>query len=303
MYSALTPMRQILSITFLCVIALRSVALADVRVEPTFGHPYVFADRIVFTSVDGKHLIGIDKQGHWKWEVAFTTWVLLQRSDDQLLVQSGRRVYRLNVSKGRRSQMLRMPKHESLIADAGINFLAAADNRFDHNHVRIISPVDHSTAWESSSIESIVQVTPSTVVAVAADRKYDRKQKSYELENGNLRGFDRKDGQIRWSMPLSDSGIGSVVSAQAGRILAVVDRLRTYDPSIGDARLLILNPDTGVVLSKRDGKFTDLWPLEDSLAVLERGSGAAEAEFHVCKLPDCAKENPISLSAKEILKV
>jgi hypothetical protein len=58
-----------------------------------------------------------------------------------------------------------------------------------------------------------------------------------------------------------------------------------------------------VVLSKRDGKFTDLWPLEDSLAVLERGSGAAEAEFHVCKLPDCPKESPISLSAKEILKV
>src|SRR5713226_3030464 len=215
-YSALTPMRQILSITFLCVIALRSVALADVRVEPTFGHPYVFADRIVFTSVDGKHLIGIDKQGHLRWEVAFPTRVFLQRSDDQLLVQSGRGVYRLNVSNGTRSQVFR-PKQEILIAEVGSNFLAAADNRFDHNHVRIISPVDHSTAWESSSIESIVQVTPSTVVAVTANRKYDRKQKSYDLENRNLRGFDRKDGQIRWSMPLSDSGTGSVVSAQAGR--------------------------------------------------------------------------------------
>ena len=196
-----------------------------------------------------------------------------------------------------------MPEQEILIADAGNNFLAAADSGFDHNHMRIISPVDHSTAWESGSIESIVQVTSSTVVAVTAERKYDGKQKGYHLESGNLRGFDRKDGQIRWSMPLGEAGVGSIPSAQVGGFLAVVDRPRTYDPSIGDARLLILNPDTGAVLSKHDGKFMDLWPLVDSLGVLERGSGGAEAEFYVCKLPECAKENPLSLSAKEILKV
>lgn len=296
-------MRQILSITFLCVIALGSVALADVRIQPSFGHPYVFADRIVFASVDGKHLIGIDKQGDLQWEVAFSARVFLLRSDDQLFVQSGRAVYRLNVSNGTRSEVLRMAKHETLIADAGINFLAAADDRFGHDHVRVISPVDHSTAWESSSMESIVQVTPSTVVAVSADRKYDRKRKSYELENGNLRGFNRKNGQIRWSMFLNDTGVGSVISAQVGSFLAVVDRLRKYDSSSGDSLLLILNPDTGAVLLKHHGNFTDLWPLADSLAVLERGSGAAEAEFYICKLPDCAKENPISLSAKEILRV
>jgi hypothetical protein len=297
----LPSLRQVLSITFLCAVALIPVTAADVRIEPTFGHPYVFADRIVFASVDGKRLIGIDKQGHLHWEVAFPVRVFLQRSDDQLLVQSGADVYRLNVSNGTKSQVFRMPKDEILFAEIGTNFLAASDNRH-HNHVRIISPVDHSTAWKSSSIEEIVQVTPSTVVAVTADRKYERKQ-SYHLENENLRGFDRKDGQPRWSMPLgSDSG--SVASAQVGVFLAVVDRLRTYDPVVGDARLLVLNPDTGAVFLKRDGKFTDLWPGEGSLGVLEVDSGGADkAEFYVCKVPECAKENPISLSAKEILTV
>lgn len=299
----LLPLRQIFSVAFLSVIALATVAVADVGIRPTFGHPYIFADRIVFASVDGRRVIGIDKQGNVQWEVTFPTRVFLQRSDDQLLVQSGRAVYRLNVSKGTRSQVFRMPEQEILIAEIGTNFLAATDKRFGHKHVRIISPVDHSTAWESSSIEEIVQVTPSTVVAVTADRKYESKQKGYHLENGQLHGFDRKSGQMRWSMPVSDTGAGSVVSAESGAFLAIIDRLRKYDPAIGDSQLLILNPDTGSVLSQRDGNFMDLWPLEDSLGVLERGSGAVEAQFYVCKPPDCAKENPISLSAKEILRV
>ena len=160
----LPVMRQILSVTLLWVTAFASGAVADVSIQPSFGHPYVFAGRIVFTSVDGKHLIGIDKQGHLQWEVAFPARAFLQRSDDQLLVQSGRRVYRLDVSNGTRSLVLRMPKNETLIADLGIDFMAAADSRFDHNRVRVINPADHSSAWESSTMESIVQVTPSTVV-------------------------------------------------------------------------------------------------------------------------------------------
>lgn len=104
-------------------------------------------------------------------------------------------------------------------------------------------------------------------------------------------------------MSLNDTGVGSVISAQVGSFLAVVDRLRKYDSSSGDSLLLILNPDTGAVLLKHNGNFTDLWPLADSLAVLERGSRAAEAEFYICKPPDCGKENAISLSAKEMLRV
>jgi hypothetical protein len=68
--------------------------------------------------------------------------------------------------------------------------------------------------------------------------------------------------------------------------------------------LLILQADTGAVLSKRSGNFVDLWPLDDALGVLERGRTAAdEAEFYVCEFPECAKKSPVSLSAREILSV
>lgn len=296
-------MRQIFLFTVLCVLALTNVTSADVRIEPTFGHPYIFPDRIVFTSVDGQNLIGIDKQGHLKWELPFHRPILLQRSADQLLVQSGSKVFRVNVSSGARSQVFQMPTHEILIANIGLNFLAATDSRFDHKRVRIISSADNSTAWESSSLESIIAVTSLTVVGVTADRKYDRKQKSFTLENGYLRGFNRETGQIRWSMPLNDTGVGSVESAQVRSFLVFIDRLRRYDSSSGDSILVTLNPDTGEVFSKRDGNFTDLWPTEDSLTVLERGIGGAEAEIYFCKLPVCTKEKPISLSAKEIIRV
>jgi len=107
---------------------------------------------------------------------------------------------------------------------------------------------------------------------------------------------------MKWSMPLQYAGVGIIPSAEAAGVLAVVDMLPRYDPDIGDSQLLILNPDTGIVLSKRVGKFTDLWPLADALGVLERGNGATEGELYICKLPDCAKERPVLLLAKEILK-
>jgi hypothetical protein len=55
-------MRQILILTAFCLLFLPSTTLADVAIEPTFGHPYIFADRIIFTSVDGEQVIAIDKR-------------------------------------------------------------------------------------------------------------------------------------------------------------------------------------------------------------------------------------------------
>jgi len=301
-YSIPDAMRQTLIPTLVMVMFATCSTLADVRVEPSFGHPYVFGDRIVFTSVDRTHLIAIDKKGRLQWEMAFPAPIFEQRSDEEFLVQSERHVYKVDVANGTKSQVFVMPENEVLIAGFAKNFLAAADHRFDHNHLRIINPPDFWTAWESSSIESIIAVTPSTVIAVSAERKYEHKETSYHLENGALRGFDRKSGEIRWSIRLTDGSTGELVSAQVGSFIAVVEPLRRYDPQTGAKRLVILNPDTGVVLSKRDGNFTDLWPLEDSLGVLERSNGAAEAEFYVCKLPECAKESPISLVTKEILR-
>jgi hypothetical protein len=235
----------------------------------------------------------------------FAARIYLQRSGDYLFVQSGRDVFKLNVANGTKSRLFRMPEHEILMASFGSDFLAAVDDRFDRNNMRIIGSDGISTAWESNSIESIVEVTPSAVVAVTAGRKYDDgKKKSYHLENAYLRSFDRKNGNIRWSMPLASAGVGSTPALQVHNFVAVVDRLASYDPSVGDSQLVVLQADTGAVLSKRIGRFVDLWPFEGSLGVLERArTGADEAEFYVCQLPECEQTNPVSLSAKEILKV
>src|SRR5260370_10480055 len=59
-YSIPDAMRQTLIPTLVMVMFATCSTLADVRVEPSFGHPYVFGDRIVFTSVVRTHLIAID---------------------------------------------------------------------------------------------------------------------------------------------------------------------------------------------------------------------------------------------------
>jgi hypothetical protein len=230
-------MRQTLILTALCLVLLPGELLADVTVEPRFGHPYIIGDRIIFTSVDGKRVIGIDKQGRLQWEMKFPGRVYLQRSGDQLLVQSGRDVFRVNIADGTKPRLFRMPEHEILMAGFGSDFLAAVDDRIDHKYLRVISLEGLSTAWKSDSIESIVQVTASTVIAITADRKYEgRKREAYHLENGNLRSFDRKNGRIRWSMPLANAGAGSIEAVQVQSFVAVIDRLNVYDPKIGDTQ-------------------------------------------------------------------
>src|SRR5260370_36307535 len=62
-YSIPDAMRQTLIPTLVMVMLATCSTLADVRVEPTFGHPYVFGHRIVFIAVDRIHLIAIDQKG------------------------------------------------------------------------------------------------------------------------------------------------------------------------------------------------------------------------------------------------
>ena len=270
-------------------------------VRPHFGHPYIFADRIVFTSVDGTHLIALDKKGRLQWELAFSGRIFEQiTEDDQLFAQSNCDVYQIDVTTGQKSELRTMPENEILIMGFDKSFLAAGDSRFDHKRIRFINPADNSTLWESDKIESLADVTPSTVIAETADRIYEDKNRSYRREHEALCGFDRKTGQAKWSLPLNWPAADSV---RAGKYLAVVDMLRILSVPPGhDSKLTILNPDTGDVLSQREGNFRDLWPLDDSMAVFEATGGPTEAELYVCTLPSCAKGPSILLSAREILK-
>src|SRR5262249_40358543 len=140
--------------------------------QPTFGHPLVYADRIIFTSIDGKSLIGIDKEGNQKWRIQFAEQISLNRWDDKLLlVQSGEQVLQVDVEQGIQSKLVTMPRFQYLDVDENDHtFLTATDSRFDHHHVQILDPTNYTPIWESSTIERIIRVTPAMIVAVTAAR-------------------------------------------------------------------------------------------------------------------------------------
>src|SRR5436309_771503 len=157
---------------------------SDVVFQPTFGHPLIHTDRIVFTTVDGKSLIGIDKDGTQKWKIRFPGRVNVNRWDENtLLVQSGQQVFQIDVRQGAQSKLITMPKYQYLGADAlDHSFFMAIDSRFDHYRVQILDPTSHAPIWESSAIENILHLTPDLVVAVTAERVIERH--GYSLRNG-----------------------------------------------------------------------------------------------------------------------
>ncbi len=101
-----------------------------VVIQPSFGQLLIYTDRIVFTSVDGKSLIGIDKDGNQKWELQFPQQIYENRWNDKfLLVQSGREVFQVDVQQGARSRLVMMPEFQFLIAHGDDHsFLAAFDS-------------------------------------------------------------------------------------------------------------------------------------------------------------------------------
>src|SRR5216684_929506 len=100
--------------------------------QPTFGHPLIYADRIVFTSVDGKTLIAIDKEGGQKWKIQFPERISLNAWDNEfILVQSGEDVFQIDVRQGAQSKLVRMLKSEYLSVDEhDHSFRIATDTRF-----------------------------------------------------------------------------------------------------------------------------------------------------------------------------
>jgi hypothetical protein len=271
--------------------------------QPTFGHPLIYSDRIVFPSVDGKSLIGIDKEGGQKWKIQFPEEIGVQRWDDAyVLVQSGEDVFQIDVRQGAQSKLVTMPKFEYLSVDGhDHSFRTATDARFDHHHVQILDPANYKPIWESSIIESVIQVTPAMVIAVTAERLIGPRG-SYQTRNAAVRGYNRSDGRILWSIPLSKDDDALVMSAISDHFLTIVERLRVHEDS-GSEQLRVLNPETGAILAEMRGEFDDLSASGDSLTVLEGTSGVpGEARLYTCMLPNCAKGPGILLRAKEMLR-
>jgi len=278
------------------LVALSANADATVIVRPHFGHPFIFPDRIIFTSVDGAHVIAIDKAGKLRWEAAFSQRVLLQReSATAVLAQCARDVFRLDVSGGQRAKIITMPEHEVINVDPDIQLALSRDTRPENNLTRILDRDDFHALWSSSSIEEIVHASDSTVVAVTATRHIESGS-SFRLSGAKLCGFERLTGTLRWSFELSDGQAMQVRAAPVGKFLAILDGL--FSP-----QLLVLNPESGEVLSRRKGNFVDLGEWEGKLAVMEvEESNSGNGHLYLCGLPACDLTHPVLLKAREILR-
>jgi hypothetical protein len=195
-----------------------SLGLADVVVRPCFGHPFIFPDRIVFTSVDRTRLIALDKHGGLQWEVGFSERVDPQRlGESAVVVQTGRQVLRVDVKDGKKTRLL------------------------------------------------------------------------------TLTGYDRGNGTLRWSLPLTGNPPDAVRSVGVGNLLAVIN-------GAFGSTLLVVDPETGEVLSRRTGQYLDLSDHGTGLAVLESADAPGEATLFFCDLPACTPKTRLHLSAKEILR-
>jgi len=133
-------------------------------------------------------------------------------------------------------------------------------------------------------------------VALTAEREIE--ERGYHFKSQALRNYNRGDGRVRWSIPVSGMPVDVAASE---RFLAVIDQLKTYD-STGSKELLVLNPRTGSVLSRLRGEFGDLLLSGDSLTVIEDASRPGGDRLYTCTLPECRRNAGVRLSAKEILR-
>jgi outer membrane protein assembly factor BamB len=269
---------------------------ASVNVRPHFGHPYIFGDRIVFTSVDGRELICIDFTGRPTWNYKFSQRITVQRAEgEKLLVQDDRKVLVIDAANGTKTVLAKMPRNEILEIDPDADFACASRQSLTDRLTRILDPRSLAELWRTDAIESFVHVGRSTIVAVQATRVIG-KDESFQLKDVMLVGLKRDDGALRWSMPLPGSQLGFVDSLPAGRLLAI--RVGGFSPE-----LFLLDPDSGQVISRPEVEADDMDVEGERLVVLERVRGPGEVRVFTCELPACAERSePVVLIADEILK-
>jgi len=272
-----------------------SLGSANVVVRPCFGHPFIFPDRIVFTSVDRTRLIALDKHGGLQWEVGFSERVDPQRLDESaVVVQTGRQVLRVDVKDGKKTMLLTLPAFQAYVMDADLRYSFSVDTRPGHRDIQFLAFGRSTPLWHVSNVDSIEFVTPKTVVGLATVRK-TYPNSSFTVTSATLNGYDRGNGTLRWSLPLAGSPPDAVRSVGVGNLLAVIN-------GAFGSTLLVVDPEMGEVLSRRTGQYLDLSDHGTGLAVLESADAPGEATLFFCDLPACTPKTRLHLSAKEILR-
>ena len=287
--------------TFLLLVA---PAGSTVRVDPHFQNLDVIGDRILLTSVDGRRLVCLSTDGKKVWERLFRQRIVLGAYDkDSLYVQDGAALHQVNLSAGALSPLGTLPAHQRVGWLPSEGLATSVDDRFDVRSFRMLDPKSLALIWETDSLESVVDIIQDTVVGVRAKRSYE-KGEGYTLSNATLVGLNRRNGALRWEIPLLNHQASSVRAVRAGSLLVVID-----DPFTG-GRLFCVDPGDGKILSSLAGgddwstgrNFLDVSIDGSEVVYLDSGHASSDAVLHFATLPDLKDTRTLRLVSKEILR-
>jgi hypothetical protein len=277
---------------------------STVRIDPHFQNLRVIADRILLTSVDGRRLVGLDRDGKKVWERQFGHRVVVGEYDEESLhVQDGTALVRVSVAAGTVSPLGTLPAHQLLGWLPSEGLATSVDDRFEVRSFRMLDPKSLAPIWKTDDLESVLDIVQDTLVGVRAKRRYEKGGHGYSLSNASLVGLDRRRGALRWKVPLRNEQASSVRAARAGSLLVVID-----DPFSG-GRLLCLDPRDGRILSSLAGgddssgrEFLDVSADGPEVVYLESGDAASDAVLHFASVPHLKDTRTLKLVAKEILR-
>jgi len=221
---------------------------STVRIDPHFQSLNVMGDRILLTSVDGRRLVCLSTDGKKLWERQFRQRIVLGAYDkDSLYVQDGTALHQVHLSAGTLSPLGALPAHQLLGWLPSEGLATSVDDRFGVRSFRMLDPKSLALIWETDSLESVVDVIQDTVVGVRAKRSYEKGGAGYTLSNATVVGLNRRNGALKWEIPLLNRQASSARAARAGSLLVVID-----DPFTG-GRLFCLDPGDGKILSSLAG--------------------------------------------------
>ena len=278
---------------------------STVRIDPHFQNLNVIGDRILLTSVDGRRLVCLSTDGKKLWERPFGQRIVVGLYDkDSLYVQQGTALYQVSLSAGTLSPLGTLPPHQLLGWLPAEGLATSVDDRFGVRSFRMLDPKSLALAWETDSLESVVDIIQDTVVGVRAQRSYEKDRHSYTLSNATLVGLNRQNGALKWEIPLLNRQASSARAARAGSLLVVID-----DPFTG-GRLFCLDPGDGRILSSLAGgddwstsrNFLDVAIDGSEVVYLDSGHASSDAVLHFASLPDLQDTRTLRLVSKEILR-
>lgn len=220
------------------VVAIATVATADVYIYPTFSEPAIAGDFLLVLSPDEARLICVDASGTVRWTkrpkhlMAFNDF-----GPNAFVIQDEQRVLRVDAVSGAERLIGTMSPDERVMIDDQIGLAygyAPTPHGFSLRDQKTLALL-----WRDDRVESVVDADEERVYAVTVVR-HEKERGTYTMSDSTLRALDRKTGRQIWSHRLDDSGTPSVRVAVIDRWLAVADdvfqspKLKLFDRATGE---------------------------------------------------------------------